>query len=704
MSVAMLARKPEADPTARSNAPSKATPSRLRIGEPNDSFEREADRVADAVMAGGRARPEWSLSRMSIGAPLQRKCACGGSGECAECKEKGMLQRQSSDSAAPSSVPPVVHEVLRAPGEPLDSDTRRFFESRFGHDFGDVRVHTGDLPARSASAVNARAYTVGREVVFGRGQYQPATSDGRVLLAHELAHVIQQRSVPNPAGSSLRIDKPGSPLELAADRATHITGKGRSSPTEMATRGMLARSGLGAPMLQRWSYSGIKEDAYKAIINGGRKATNEFLNLLRKGVGLLPPALRGTGDAIVTIVDVVIGAQFAVALAVIGIIVGFSEGVVDLVRGLLGMILGVAKILFDLITGIFTNFDAAKKDLNAVWEALKGLPGAVQALISNWLDKFQKASSERQSLMIGELTGQVLALIATWAVAAGRAGTVAKVAAEGSEIGATGGTVADIATTGARATRPVLTVIQGGGEGASATSTAANTARAVVGNTARALAPEVEQAPRFVPRIVPPPVEVPVTATTSATATATASTARAVVTTAGVAASKATQISKDKEKEKKEPCGPLPILWPGLLPHPPSVRDLKRTGKEERESEGVERGRNQVNFRDCLNDARNRPHPIDPSEHCHQFGAWFDPNLTPGAPADAHHMHPLYLGGDDEIYNLGALDPKEHLQGHARLDDQSSMMETPEWQACQPISPALKNHPANQEYYIEGEK
>jgi hypothetical protein len=129
---------------------------------------------------------------------IQRKCACGGpSGVTSECEgcRSGKLARQHGGSSAsrPSAVPHIVHEVLRSPGHPLDQDTRAFMEPRFGHDFGRVRVHTNYRAAESARAVNALAYTVGRDVVFGAGQYAPEDPAGRLLLAHELTHVVQQR-------------------------------------------------------------------------------------------------------------------------------------------------------------------------------------------------------------------------------------------------------------------------------------------------------------------------------------------------------------------------------------------------------------------------------------------------------------------------------------------------------------------------------
>jgi hypothetical protein len=176
----------------RTPAPKLQKPStgNLRIGEPNDAFEREADRVADEVLAGPEGRSPASLSRM--GSSVQRKCACGGSGEgeCEECKKKEL--RRKATGPAPHEAPPIVGDVLRSPGQPLDRGTRGFFESRFGYDFDKVRVHTGGTAAESAASVQARAYTVGHDLVFANSQYQPHSEAGRRLLSHELAHVVQQ--------------------------------------------------------------------------------------------------------------------------------------------------------------------------------------------------------------------------------------------------------------------------------------------------------------------------------------------------------------------------------------------------------------------------------------------------------------------------------------------------------------------------------
>lgn len=125
---------------------------------------------------------------------LQR---CSNGVECAECRQKrleneGTLKRSAVNSAPTNSVPPIVHNVLSSSGQLLDAGTRAFMEPRFGHDFSRVRVHTDDKAAESARAVNALAYSVGRDVVFGVGQYAPGTSEGKRLMAHELTHVVQQ--------------------------------------------------------------------------------------------------------------------------------------------------------------------------------------------------------------------------------------------------------------------------------------------------------------------------------------------------------------------------------------------------------------------------------------------------------------------------------------------------------------------------------
>ncbi|MBN1203762.1 MAG: DUF4157 domain-containing protein [Myxococcaceae bacterium] len=152
------------------------------------------------------------LSRLTPtrGASLQRQCACGGGG-CQPCAQrKRPLQRaERPGRERPEEIPSVVDEVLSSPGQPLDAGARSFMEPRLGQDFSQVRVHTDARAAESAQAVQALAYTVGKDIVFDRGQYQPDTEQGRHLLAHELAHTVQQQGQGASSAQALTFDSPG---------------------------------------------------------------------------------------------------------------------------------------------------------------------------------------------------------------------------------------------------------------------------------------------------------------------------------------------------------------------------------------------------------------------------------------------------------------------------------------------------------------
>ena len=174
-----------------------------------------------------QAGTSWSQLLNPSAGLLQRKCACGGDGgahgECESCAtKKGLLQRKGSGDFEQSEVPPIVHEVLRSPGHPLDATTRAFMEPRFGHDFSRVRVHTDIKAADSARAGSALAYTVGYNVVFGENNYAPTTPAGRELLTHELAHTIQQRYASGPLLSG----EPEGIFEASANAAARNVAQG----------------------------------------------------------------------------------------------------------------------------------------------------------------------------------------------------------------------------------------------------------------------------------------------------------------------------------------------------------------------------------------------------------------------------------------------------------------------------------------------
>jgi len=176
-----------------------------------------------------------SLVGSSVARLLQRKCACGehtnGGRSCAACaKTTGSATlHRAAISANTNEVPSIVHDVLRSSGQALDAQTRAYMEPRFGRDFSGVRIHTDARAAESARAVGAEAYTVGRDVVFGAHRHAPHSFAGRNLLAHELAHVVQQEHV--TAGTApTQMSQPSDAGEVSADQMSRAALSGESRP------------------------------------------------------------------------------------------------------------------------------------------------------------------------------------------------------------------------------------------------------------------------------------------------------------------------------------------------------------------------------------------------------------------------------------------------------------------------------------------
>ena len=201
-----------------------------------------------------------AILRSLSGRGLQRKSCCDDGAPCAECARKQGHEPGSSGAAAAleNLAPPLVHTVLASPGTPLSSEGLSFMEPRFGYDFGGVRVHTDSQAALSAQMVNAHAYTVGRDIVFGNGQYAPQTPQGRRLLAHELTHVVQQDSGPQRSPEQLMIGSGGSELERVADSIAASISDSPGMQTGMSIRSdevaAVQREGDDASMTQDAAY------------------------------------------------------------------------------------------------------------------------------------------------------------------------------------------------------------------------------------------------------------------------------------------------------------------------------------------------------------------------------------------------------------------------------------------------------------------
>src|SRR6266516_3371421 len=236
---------------------------------------------------------------------LQR---CSNGVECAECREKReqrslTLQRAAVNAAPAPTVPPIVHDVLNSPGQPLDVGTRSFMEPRFGHDFSGVRVHTDAKAAESARAVNALAYTVGRNVVFGTGQYAPGTGEGRRLLAHELTHVVQQASHISKQPASIDTG-PTDPLEQEANNVVKYIMSSRQPSNSRRTSGAThsyVDPSVGQPhsVIQRQANVSVTEEAQAVPVSD--PAREAGLERLQNQINALTErnlALRSELDAL----------------------------------------------------------------------------------------------------------------------------------------------------------------------------------------------------------------------------------------------------------------------------------------------------------------------------------------------------------------------------------------------------------------------
>jgi hypothetical protein len=214
---------------------------------------------------------------------LQRKCACGESakltGECEDCAKKRLtVQRRAMGGSTPPA-PPLVHEVLSAPGRPLDSAARAFMEMRLRHDFSRVRVHTDAPAARSADMMGAVAYTVGSDLAFASGHFAPHTEPGRRLLAHELTHVIQQGDPGRqPAAlSDITVGSPDSAAEREADRFAAAAMDSRPAPSLSRARPALMRLTLTEFRTKLGSTADQKKAIDTLFAEAQFKALNDYL-------------------------------------------------------------------------------------------------------------------------------------------------------------------------------------------------------------------------------------------------------------------------------------------------------------------------------------------------------------------------------------------------------------------------------------------
>lgn len=196
----------------------------MTVSRPGDACEREADRIAEQVLR----QPVSVEVSHAPSAPIQRKCEACAAGQtpCPKCTEEELIQRQAT--AASPAAPALASGNLRlvsGSGQTLPPPVQAFFEPRLQADLSGVRFHTGREAADAARALQAKAFTAGQEVFFGNGEYAPETATGRRLLAHELAHVVQNQA------SSAGTDIARTPLDAGAIKAD--IEQGATAPPEL---------------------------------------------------------------------------------------------------------------------------------------------------------------------------------------------------------------------------------------------------------------------------------------------------------------------------------------------------------------------------------------------------------------------------------------------------------------------------------------
>lgn len=190
-------------------------------------FEREPEAMSNRPAPSRVPGKEGHTDSQSISAQLIRLQRTAGNAGVNK-----LLQRSAETE---EELSPVRDLMNSGGGSALDASTRGFMESRLGADFGDVRIHTGSRATEAARSVQAHAYTVGSDVVFQDGRYNPSSSDGKKMLAHELTHVIQQRSGPvdgTPAAGGISISDPSDSFERAAEATAEKVVSDEAAPAQ----------------------------------------------------------------------------------------------------------------------------------------------------------------------------------------------------------------------------------------------------------------------------------------------------------------------------------------------------------------------------------------------------------------------------------------------------------------------------------------
>ncbi len=257
-------------------------------------------------------------------------------------------------------------------------------------DFARIRIHTGEAADRAARAESARAFARGNDVFFAEGQLDLATAPGRTLFAHELVHVAQHGNQPGGLQPEVRRQSWSDDVAAAYDK-------------------------------KKWA-------VYHAMIEGMQSAKRAAIGAARAGLPHLPEWARGSAGTLLDVADFTADMIFALCLVLIGLAVGFVQGIAGLISGLAKLAAGLVKITVDLIAAAVGKGESFKQDLDDIATAAKNLLPGLKARIEALKERYMKASPEDQVLIGGEMIGEIEAFLATFAFAGAKGGQVGSIA------------------------------------------------------------------------------------------------------------------------------------------------------------------------------------------------------------------------------------------------------------------------------------
>ncbi len=369
--------------------PAPTLQTKLAVNQPGDQYEQEADQVADNVL-----RMAAPGTAMAPATPNDDKP-----------EDEALLRKERNGAGALStqSAPPIVNEVLSGGGgRPLDSMPRSFMEQRFGHDFSRVRIHTGEQAEESAQAVNALAYTIGRDVVFERGQYAPETEAGRRLLAHELTHVVQQREAPAlPASPEIN---PSAALTQPSWQTLPIQAGERVIVREQTDGQRVQREDQPAQQEKSW-WDDIVDFAGDAIWSIVKEFAPELEPVLReildKGIvewlkGKISSVIDAFIDTLMTPVRAVKGTAEWLSTHFTELLTWMQEAAAKLAKGDCSAITETSEKIQQVVSSIVTPIvDRVKEVADKVGSFFTGLWDSFGAPIWDWLKKVGGAVWEK---------------------------------------------------------------------------------------------------------------------------------------------------------------------------------------------------------------------------------------------------------------------------------------------------------------------